>query len=250
MRILLQVADLLEALLVAQLDPAQIKHGVLHRDRDLLAKPRLLPAKERGEDADQQVHAAVAVAEGGAADRWRTVPEAGGRSGASGALRHVLVDLEIRPRRVLVEPLHRAEDQPRIELVDVFPGQAHAVHGSRREVLHQHIGVPDQLLHDLLALRGLGVDREGTLVAVQHREVQRIDIRDVTQLLTGHVSAGDALDLEDVGPEPREHLGARGAGLDAGEVDDLDSVQWQVGHDGFPSRRKSLVFISSRRRSG
>ena len=104
-----------------------------------------------------------------------------------------------------------------------------------REVLDQHVGVADQLLHDLLALGGLGVDRQRALVAVEHREVQGVDVGDVAQLVAGHVTAVGALDLQDVGAEPGEHLRAGRTGLDAGEVDDLDSGEWHISHDGFLS---------------
>ena len=45
-------------------------------------------------------------------------------------------------------------------------------------------------------------------VAVQHREVQGVDVGDVAQLVAGHVTTVEALDLQDVGTEPGEHLHA------------------------------------------
>ena len=50
----------------------------------------------------------------------------------------------------------------------------------------------------------------------------------VAQLAAGDVAAAGALDLEDVRAEPGEHLGARRARLDAGEVDDLDACERQL----------------------
>lgn len=85
LRVLLQVAQALQAQLVAQLNPAQVQHRILHRDRDLLAAAGLLPAEQRGQDADRQVYAGVAVAHGGTADGGRPVPEAGRRAGAAWA---------------------------------------------------------------------------------------------------------------------------------------------------------------------
>src|SRR3981189_3906713 len=76
LRVLLQVADLLQALLVAELDPGQGEYGVLHGHRYLLAHSGRVALDDRGEQADQQVHTAVAVAEGRAADGRRAVPEA------------------------------------------------------------------------------------------------------------------------------------------------------------------------------
>jgi hypothetical protein len=110
--------------------------------------------------------------------------------------------------------------------VDVLRAQAHPVHRARREVLHEHVGVADQLLHDLLALRGFGVDRQRALVAVELREVQRVDVGDVAQLTAGDITSVHPLDLEHIGAVPGHHLGARRAGLHPGEVDHLDSAQW------------------------
>jgi hypothetical protein len=134
--------------------------------------------------------------------------------------------------------------------VNVLPGQPHSIHRPRGEVLDQHVGVTDQLVHDLLALGGLGVDRQRSLVGVEHREIQRIDVGDIPQLVTRHIATGEALDFQHVGAEPGEHLGAGGAGLYSGEVDDFDSSQWQVGHDGFPFVWRIFGVISVRLRWG
>ena len=99
------------------------------------------------------MQAGAAVADLRAGDQRRTVAEAGGRGRAAGALRDVLVDLA-----VLVgagaEALDRGDDHARVELVDVLPGQPHAVERAGREILHQHVAVLDQPLEDLLALAG------------------------------------------------------------------------------------------------
>src|SRR5258705_1184530 len=86
LRILLEVADALETLLVAQLDAAQVQHRVLHRDGHLLPLARLVAADQRRQDADRDVHARVAVAERSRADGRRTVPEARRRGRATRAL--------------------------------------------------------------------------------------------------------------------------------------------------------------------
>ena len=93
--VLLEVADALEPLLVAELDAAEIQHRFLHGHEHPLPLPVFSTLHEGGEDADQDVIAGVAVAECGAADRRRAVPEARGRGGAAGALGHVLVRLDV-----------------------------------------------------------------------------------------------------------------------------------------------------------
>jgi len=107
----------------------------------------------------------------------------------------------------------------------VLPGKAHAVERAGAEVLDHHVGHLDQLLKNLLAFARLGVERQRALVAVELGEVQRIDIRNVAKLAARHVTRAGAFDLDHVGAEPRQHLGTGRAGLDVGEVDDLDVVE-------------------------
>src|SRR5207302_3012298 len=83
LRIFFENPDALEALLVAQLDPAQVEDAVLHRHRNLLAPAGLLPIEQRGQDADREMHAGVAVAERRGADGRRAIPEPGRRGGAA-----------------------------------------------------------------------------------------------------------------------------------------------------------------------
>src|SRR6185436_6076092 len=84
LRVLGQVADALEPLLVAELDAGEIQHRFLHGHEHPLALAGLLTLQEGGEDADQKVVAGVAVAERRAADRRRAVPEARCRGAAAG----------------------------------------------------------------------------------------------------------------------------------------------------------------------
>jgi len=58
-------------------------------------------------------------------------------------------------------------------------------------------------------------------------EVQGVHIGDVAQLVSRDVTPTRALDLQDVGSEPGEHLSARRARLDTGEVDHLDPGERQ-----------------------
>src|SRR5215467_3866194 len=152
------------------------------------------------------MHARIAVANRGSADGRRTVPKACRRSGAARALRHVFIDLEVLIRGAFAEALDRAEDDPRIELLNALPGEAHTVHCARREVLDQHVGLADQLLQDLLAFWRLCVHLQRPLVAVEHREIQRVQISDVTQLIARNVANAQPLDFQYVGAKPRQHL--------------------------------------------
>jgi hypothetical protein len=134
------------------------------------------------------------------------------------------------------EALHGGQDHPGIEFLDAGPGEAHPVQRPGAEILDHHVGILDQLLQHFLAGLGLGVQRQRALVRVEHREVERVRILDVAQLRAGHVARARPLDLDHVGAEPRQQLRAGGAGLNVGEIDDLDPVQ-RLAHLAFSLAR-------------
>src|SRR3546814_6914404 len=83
----------------------------------------------------------------------------------------------------------------------------------------------DQALQHLLALLGLGVERDRALVVVQHGEVEAVDIGDVAKLAAGGVADTRALDLDHVGAEPGQQLRAGRPGLHMGEIKDTDTFE-------------------------
>ena len=131
---------MLEALLVAQLHARQIEHAVLHGAEHLLAAAGADALIERADDAEREMQAGAGIADLRAGDERRALAEAGGRGRAAGALRDVLVDLAVFVRAG-AKALHRGDDHARVELVDVLPGQPHAVERAGREILHQHVAV-------------------------------------------------------------------------------------------------------------
>src|SRR5262249_3845967 len=86
-----------------------------------------------------------------------------------------------------------------------------------------------------------------TLVAVEHREVQRVSVGNVAQLVARHVARARTLDLDHVRTEPRKQLRARRAGLYVRKVDDLDAFEGFVAHSISPG---GLGLTSSRRFAG
>ena len=89
---------------------------------------------------------------------------------------------------------------------------------STSQALHQR-------LEHLLALRILGVEGDRALVVVQHREIEAVHIRNVAQLAARDVADAGPLHFDHVGAEPGEKLGAGGAGLHVGEIEDADAFQ-------------------------
>ena len=214
-----------------------------------MALAGLLAANVGCQDADGQVHAGVAVAQGGGRDHGAgllTFPPAGGGGGAAGALGHVFVDLQVFVVVAVAETLDRSQDHLGVEFLNAFPGKAHTVQCAGAEVLDQHVAFFNQLFQNSLAFRFFGVQRQRTLVAVEHGEVQGIDVGNVTQLAARHVAGTGALDLDDVGAKPCQQLGAGRAGLHVREVDDFDAVEGFVAH-GFFSLRVARVTSFSQR---
>jgi len=73
------------------------------------------------------------------------------------------------------EAFNRCDDHARIELLNVFPSDAHAVERARRKVLNQHVATFNQGVEHLFALGFFGVKRNRALVVIKHREIQAID---------------------------------------------------------------------------
>src|SRR5438093_3405397 len=176
------------------------------------------------------MHAGIAVAERRAADRRRTIPKAGCGRGAARALRHVVIDTDVLIRGAFAEALDRSEDDPRVELLNVLPAKPHPVHRAWPEILDQHVGLADKLLHDRLAFGRLGVQLQRPLVAVELREIQRVQIGDIPQLMARNVANAWPRDFHYIGAEPRQHLATCWSSLYAGKIDNFDSFQWQF-HD-------------------
>src|SRR4051812_45816012 len=95
-----------EALLVAQLDPRQIEHAVLHGAEHALPASRADALVERRDDPERKMQAGAAIADLGAGDERRTFAQTGGRGRAPRALRDVFVNLAVLVRPG-PEALHR-----------------------------------------------------------------------------------------------------------------------------------------------
>src|SRR3984893_5158907 len=186
-----------KALLVAQLDAGEVEHAILHGAQHALAAAGAHALIERRDDTESEVEPGAGIANLGAGDQRRPFAEAGSGRGAAGALRNVLVDLAILVRAG-AEALHRRYDHLRIGLVDVVPGEPHAVEGAGGEILHQHVAMLDQPLEDFLALGVFGIDRDRALVAVEHGEVEAVGALHVAQLPAGDVARPRPLDLDHV----------------------------------------------------
>src|SRR6516225_3599847 len=217
-----------QTLLVAQLDAREIEHAVLHGAEHALPAPGADALIERADDAEGEVQTGAAVADLRPSDERRAVAESSGGGGAARALGDVLVDLAILVGAG-AEALDRGHDHARIGLVDVLPGQPHAVERAGREILHQHVAVLDQPIKDFLALGMLGVDGDRALVAVEHGEIEAVGAFDVAQLAAGDVTHAGPFDLDHVGAHIGEQLRAGRARLHVGEIENAHAVERLAG---------------------
>src|SRR5262249_1825998 len=140
LRIFLHYSGSREALLIAQLDPTQVQHAILHGAQNLLTATRGVALIQCSYDSQRQMQPSAAVADLSAGHQRRTVVESGSRGGAAGALSDILVHLAIFIRTG-PKPLDRSHDHAWVELLDPLPAKAHPLQSAGCEVLHQDIAM-------------------------------------------------------------------------------------------------------------
>src|SRR5215470_15332708 len=169
------------------------------------------------------MNAGAGVADLRASHERQTVNLTGRGSRAACTLRDVFINFAI-----LIwtgtESLHRRINEPRIELTYFLLRKAHAIDRTRREILNHDIGCLDKLREDLGAGRGLGIERNASLVGIQHREIEAVHSRNVPQLAAGGVALTGPLDLYDIGAEPGQNLSACRSGLHVCHVHNPDTL--------------------------
>src|SRR5579862_2586235 len=119
------------------------------------------------------MNASAGIADLGARDHREAVDLTGGRGRSASTLSDILIDLAIL-KRAWPESLDRSINYPRIDLLNLLPGKAHAIDRARCVVFDHHVALFDELSKDFLARFGLGVQRHAALVAVKHREVKAV----------------------------------------------------------------------------
>src|SRR5262249_35933086 len=97
---------------LAQVDPDEIQHGILLGDLDALSQAGGVALNDRGEDADGQMQAGAGVAETGFDLRGRAVGRAGDAHRAAHGLRDHLEALVAGVRSGAAESLYRGRDDP------------------------------------------------------------------------------------------------------------------------------------------
>jgi hypothetical protein len=89
----------------------------------------------------------------------------------------------------------------------------------------EDIAGPHESPKDLLRAGALEVQLKAPLIGIEREEEKAVAVRSIPMRLAGDVAPNGFLDLDDVGPQPRQHLAARGPGLMVREVDHSDARQ-------------------------
>ena len=106
----------------------------------------------------------------------------------------------------------------------MLPGNTHAIQCTGCKVLDKDVAFLDERVQNLFAFWVLGVQRNRSLVVVEHGEVQTVHAGDVAQLAASGVTLTGTLHLDDVGTEPGQQLGTSRPRLNVGKVQNADSV--------------------------
>src|SRR5205807_2594456 len=219
------LAGLAGALMIAQADADQIDHRVLHRDLDLLAFTGEVPLHQRGENADHAVHAGARIPDGRPHIGRRIVGKAGDAHRAAHRLRDRFVALVVGVGPVRAEALDARVDQARVELLDRRIAEAEALDDARAEVLEQHVAGLQQGAKHVLGARVLEIQGEASLVRVEGQIEEAVRVGPIREHLPGGVALDRLFHLDHVGPEPGQHLTARGPRLIVRDIDDPDARQ-------------------------
>ena len=91
--------------------------------------------------------------------------------------------------------------------MDYVPAETELIHSTRVKVFDKHIGLLDKFCKDGLAVRCFSVKRERLLVRVELKEIIAWEIRIELKFLTCGIAYARTFDFNNIGTEPRKHLG-------------------------------------------
>src|SRR2546427_794434 len=203
------------------------RHGVEHRDLDLLAAARPGPREQRERHAVGRRHARDEVGDRGPDLHGRPVGEPGDVHDPRLGLHDEVVAGAVRLRPRLAEARDRAVDEPRVEPGERPVAKPELLHGPGPKVLEEDVALPDERPEDRLALRGLEVQGDALLVAVDGHEIRRLAARE-GRPAPRVVALPRPFELDDLSAHVAQHHRAEGPGEDAGEIQDADTGEWLV----------------------
>src|SRR5882672_2786442 len=205
-------------------DLGQAVAGIREADVDALPLSGDVSLVERGQCADRGVQRSGAVDDRDAGANRRHALVAGDHGDAGHGLADgVVADLLAIGTELPVRGDVDHDDAGVQRLERVIP-EAHLLDGPRPEVLHDHVGDLDQLSQGSLAFLLAQVHADALLAGVVLDPVRAL-LADPRRVVASFLAA-DALDLDDLRAQTREHLRATRSRLMATEVDYANTVQW------------------------
>ena len=217
------------AIVIDEAASQEVGDGLLHRHLDQLALAGALALDVGGHDRGGRVDTSAGVANGGAAADGLAIGKAGHAHHAAGGLGDHVEALVLAVRAGEPEALDTRHDDPWIGRAQALVVEAELLHQAGREVLDHDVGLLDHLQEERPAVGVFQVDRHAALVRVEDQEEHRVEPRHFRPVAARLLAAG-RLDLEHVGAQPAEELGAGGAGFELGEVEDPHAGQRAFGH--------------------
>ena len=123
------------------------------------------------------------------------------------------------------ETLELRVDDARVDGAHYVVAEPQPLDGARREILHHDIGVLRHILDEREAALGFQIDGDGFLVGVEQQEIPGVlaVAGRPMQQETARLAALRVFDLDDLGAEPGERLGAGRAGLELRQVENADA---------------------------
>ena len=154
----------------------------------------------------------------------RAVGFAGEAHHAAHRLRDHLEALVVGVRPLAAEAFDGRGDDARVDLRERVVPEPEALHRARAEVLDHHVGRLRQRLEHLAAARRLQVERHALLVQVHEAEEDRVDARLLSEPVARRL-ARRRLDLDDLGPQPRQRFRAARPRLVKRKIENPDSLE-------------------------
>ncbi len=203
------------------------QEGGRHRDVDVLAHARGTPLMQARQHGDGRFHARVdigmgrEIVAGGVAVQTEMAEQSVGETGLG--LHRRGVARPRLPRPGLPVPADRHVDHRRVDLGHGGVVQAEGRQRPGTEILDDHVRSAAQVQHQRPSGRVVEIDRHVALPGV----LLRVVVRDAVRSRGGDASeiTGGRLDLDHVGTEVPQNLGAVRPGENPTEVHDLHAVE-------------------------
>ena len=198
--------------------------GLQERAVDALAEAGLRPVQERVADAERGEDSGRQVEERDARSDRRAVGLSRDRHDPAERLHERFVAGAVLPGSGPPERRDRAVDEPGVDRGQRVVAQAEALHRARPEILDEHVRALHQIAEDVGALRGLEIERQIALVAIDDQVRRRLPAL-VRRPGARLVARAGVFHLDDVGPHVGQEHAAEGPRQDTREIDDADTVE-------------------------